>query len=109
MKPNENHVTFGFFMLSVTALCIIHLIGKHEAETTDIIITLSVTVATNAPPRFEVDTKVVEVLENEPLGTPVVIAQAQSGSALYYDISLGNDEGCFVIDQSSGVSLHIAT
>ncbi|OQR72387.1 fat cadherin-related tumor suppressor-like, partial [Tropilaelaps mercedesae] len=64
---------------------------------------IKVTVAMNAPPRFEADTKVVEVPENEPLGTPVVVAQAQSGSALYYDISLGNDEGCFAIDQSSGI------
>lgn len=45
----------------------------------------------------------LQIMENSTIGTHVTTVSAVSRSALIYDITRGNEEHCFVINQHTGV------
>lgn len=45
----------------------------------------------------------VQIMENSTVGTHVVTITALSRSALFYDISRGNEDLCFYINHHTGV------
>ncbi|GFQ74088.1 fat-like cadherin-related tumor suppressor homolog [Trichonephila clavata] len=62
-----------------------------------------VTVANNAPPKFEQKDYIVEVHENEKPGKPLTAVIATSRSSVYYEIIDGNINDSFVINPTSGI------
>ncbi|ELU08218.1 hypothetical protein CAPTEDRAFT_222745 [Capitella teleta] len=66
-------------------------------------VTVFVTTASNAAPRFHDDEYTVEIAENLPEMSFVASIQADSQSSVVYDIIRGNELGKFGINPSSGV------
>lgn len=44
-----------------------------------------------------------QIMENCTIGTHVTTVRALSRSALFYDITMGNEDNCFVINHHTGV------
>ncbi|TRY62766.1 hypothetical protein TCAL_04907 [Tigriopus californicus] len=62
-----------------------------------------VTMADDAPPRFERPHYATEVYENQPRGHFIIQVRARSRSSLRYDIIQGNEDSMFVINPSTGI------
>ncbi|KAG8186896.1 hypothetical protein JTE90_023783 [Oedothorax gibbosus] len=62
-----------------------------------------ITVANNAPPKFEQSDYIVELHENEKPGKPLIAIIATSRSSVYYEIISGNINDSFTINPTSGV------
>lgn len=62
-----------------------------------------ITVANNAPPKFEQNDYIVELHENEKPGKPLTAIIATSRSSVYYEIITGNINDSFTINPTSGV------
>lgn len=62
-----------------------------------------ITVANNAPPKFEQKDYIVELHENEKPGKPLIAIIATSRSSVYYEIISGNINDSFTINPTSGV------
>lgn len=62
-----------------------------------------ITVANNAPPKFEHKDYVVELFENEKPGKSLTAVIATSRSSVYYEIIGGNIDNSFVINPTSGI------
>ncbi|XP_047462473.1 protocadherin Fat 3 [Mugil cephalus] len=54
-------------------------------------------------PKFSLKEYQAEIMENSKIGTHVMTVSALSRSALIYDITRGNEERCFFINQHTGV------
>ncbi|KAH3830973.1 hypothetical protein DPMN_104297 [Dreissena polymorpha] len=62
-----------------------------------------VTMSDNAPPRFDKQEYMTELLENQPVFTNVFTMMADCRSSVIYTIIAGNEKGVFAINPNSGV------
>ncbi|GAB6033159.1 hypothetical protein CHUAL_012768 [Chamberlinius hualienensis] len=63
---------------------------------------IEVTIADNAPPKFDNAVYSAEVEENIYQGSPIITINANSRSSVFYEIILGNSDGLFAINPNSG-------
>lgn len=76
--------------------------GKPSLNST-VTVHITITVANNAPPKFEHKDYVVELFENEKPGKSLTAVIATSRSSVYYEIIGGNIDNSFVINPTSGI------
>uniref|UniRef100_A0A673ATT1 FAT atypical cadherin 3b n=1 Tax=Sphaeramia orbicularis TaxID=375764 RepID=A0A673ATT1_9TELE len=66
---------------------------------------ISLVLSDFSTPKFSQKEYPAEIMENSAIGTHVTTVSALSRSALFYDISRGNEEHCFFINHHTGVIL----
>ncbi|XP_052280093.1 protocadherin Fat 1-like isoform X4 [Dreissena polymorpha] len=66
-------------------------------------VSIMVTMSDNAPPRFDKQEYMTELLENQPVFTNVFTMMADCRSSVIYTIIAGNEKGVFAINPNSGV------
>lgn len=64
---------------------------------------ITIVMADNAPPRFLKPDTVVEIFENQPVGSFVMHLETRSTSSVVYEIAAGNVDDMFFINPSTGV------
>lgn len=64
---------------------------------------IEVTIADNAPPKFDKKEYMAELHENQPMFTNVFTVKADCRSSVIYTITAGNEKGIFSVNPNSGV------
>lgn len=64
---------------------------------------IEVTIADNAPPKFDKKEYMAELHENQPMFTNVFTVKAECRSSVIYTIIAGNQKGIFSVNPNSGV------